>query len=132
MATDHFKDCEFVNSYMASCYGVDNLLPAEFISRRDFIFEQLEILRALLGKPIVINSGFRCEKLNRLVGGARNSRHMDAYAVDVTCGSKVDNLHMFCVLNNSDIPFHKVIFEKGAQWLHIEFDGSNNRFTFTL
>lgn len=32
-----------------------------------------------------INSGYRCEELNRLVGGVKNSQHMLGQAADIRC-----------------------------------------------
>jgi hypothetical protein len=33
----------------------------------------LDPLREKYGKPIIVSSGFRCEKLNLIVGGAKTS-----------------------------------------------------------
>ena len=38
--------------------------------------EVLDPVREQLGKPIVVNSGYRCEKHNKDVGGVRNSQHL--------------------------------------------------------
>jgi uncharacterized protein YcbK (DUF882 family) len=35
----------------------------------------LDPLREAYGKPIIVTSGFRCEELNRLVGGSKTSHH---------------------------------------------------------
>ncbi|MDR3255202.1 MAG: peptidase M15 [Synergistaceae bacterium] len=43
----------------------------------------LEELRALWGRPITINSGYRCERRNIAVGGAMRSLHRLGRAVDV-------------------------------------------------
>ena len=45
----------------------------------------LEPVRERLGKPIVVNSGFRCPIHNAAVGGVANSQHMKGEAVDITC-----------------------------------------------
>jgi uncharacterized protein YcbK (DUF882 family) len=44
---------------------------------------KLETLRENLGFPLKISSGFRCEKHNRGLGGARESRHLLGVAFDV-------------------------------------------------
>ena len=44
---------------------------------------KLEMLRENLGFPLKISSGFRCEKHNRALGGARESRHLLGLAFDV-------------------------------------------------
>lgn len=43
----------------------------------------LEMLRLLYGKPILINSGYRNNTVNGLVGGVKNSKHRDGLAVDI-------------------------------------------------
>lgn len=43
----------------------------------------LEVIRAHYNKPIIINSGYRCEKHNKEVGGAKNSQHLYGDAVDI-------------------------------------------------
>ena len=45
----------------------------------------LEPVRVRLGKPIVVNSGFRCPLHNRTVGGATGSQHMCGEAADIRC-----------------------------------------------
>ena len=45
--------------------------------------ELLELVRPSVG-PIVIRSGFRCERQNRKVGGKANSYHLLGLAVDIT------------------------------------------------
>jgi uncharacterized protein YcbK (DUF882 family) len=45
----------------------------------------LEELRALVGKPLSINSGYRCEKQNKKDGGGQSSQHLLGRAVDVSC-----------------------------------------------
>ena len=42
----------------------------------------LEPARLIVG-PIVINSGFRCESVNRKVGGVSNSQHLFGQAADI-------------------------------------------------
>jgi hypothetical protein len=46
----------------------------------------LDPLRLAYGKPIKVNSGFRNEQLNRLVGGVKNSQHLRGEAADICCG----------------------------------------------
>ena len=43
----------------------------------------LEPARKAIGCPIIINSSFRCEAVNRQVGGVRNSQHLQGCAVDI-------------------------------------------------
>jgi zinc D-Ala-D-Ala carboxypeptidase len=45
--------------------------------------DKLQALRDRLGKPMIVNSGYRSPEHNRVVGGAKNSRHMLGIAFDV-------------------------------------------------
>ena len=67
----HFKPQEFV------CPCCDAGQPAALLVL------WLEELREAWGGPVVVNSGFRCERHNAEVGGARRSRHLVGCAADV-------------------------------------------------
>ena len=43
----------------------------------------LDPLREKYGKPIKVNSGYRCPKHNLAVGGATQSQHMKGEAADI-------------------------------------------------
>jgi len=45
--------------------------------------DKLQALRDLVGKPMIVNSGYRSPEHNRAVGGAKNSMHMKGIAFDV-------------------------------------------------
>ena len=45
--------------------------------------EVLDPLREAYGRPIRVNSGYRCPRLNTLVGGTPNSQHMRGEAADI-------------------------------------------------
>ena len=50
---------------------------------RALVDEVLDPLREAYGRPICVNSGYRCPKLNTLVGGTPNSQHMRGEAADI-------------------------------------------------
>jgi len=69
--TDHFSREEF------SC-------PCCSGNKIDYIFVgKLEELRIAYGKPLVINSGYRCRDHNAAIGGAAKSKHISGIAVDL-------------------------------------------------
>ena len=43
----------------------------------------LELLRARIGKPVRITSGFRCVEHNALVGGSKHSMHLSGEGADI-------------------------------------------------
>ena len=87
----------------------------------------LDKVRALWGKPIGVNSGYRSAELNRVVGGAKNSQHLRGEAADITTGSKENNRKLFDLIVASDIPFDQLIDESGYRWLHISYCTDYNR-----
>lgn len=46
--------------------------------------EKLDVLRGLLGEPMVITSSYRSESYNKGVGGSKKSMHLTGKAVDVS------------------------------------------------
>ena len=43
----------------------------------------VQVIRNYFNKPVTINSGYRCQKHNKNVGGAKNSRHTQGMAADI-------------------------------------------------
>ena len=74
-----FKEKEF------ACKCCGQLPPLARENVKALVREVLDPVREKLGKPVVVNSGYRCEKHNIEVGGVRNSQHLRGEAVDVTC-----------------------------------------------
>ena len=55
----------------------------------------LEDLRAMVGLPLLVSSGYRCEAHNIAIGGAKNSSHTNGRAADLVC-SDMDKLYAAC------------------------------------
>jgi uncharacterized protein YcbK (DUF882 family) len=47
------------------------------------LIAKLQQLRDLVGKPVIVLSGYRSPSYNGLIGGAKNSRHMMGDAADI-------------------------------------------------
>lgn len=72
----YFTLAELCNSSVASHLGIDNT-PTDpvVLANLEYIMDQLDIIREGYGKPIIINSGYRCPALNKAVGGVADSYH---------------------------------------------------------
>ena len=82
--TEHFTLEEMLRSDTASKKNRENRISAEEVNNLQRLCQKvLEPLRQHFGKPIKINSGFRCKALNETVGGAKNSYHTKGRAVDI-------------------------------------------------
>jgi uncharacterized protein YcbK (DUF882 family) len=61
-------------------------MPAEAEENLMALVENvLEPAREKLGGPIIVNSGYRCERHNKAVGGVANSQHLRGEAADIRC-----------------------------------------------
>ena len=95
------------------------------------IVNVLDPIRSMYGKPIYVNSGFRSESLNRWIGGAKNSQHMEGKAADITAGNPTENKKVWDTImflfQEGDIDFDQLIDESNLSWIHISYNEDNNR-----
>ena len=83
--TENFSWKEFQRSSKAEELGIDNSIPDESIASqvRSLVVTVLQPLRSAFGKPLHINSGYRCPALNKALKGAKNSQHTKGQAADI-------------------------------------------------
>lgn len=120
----HFSLAELTVSTWAEANGVDNTPEhdQEWANIR-FLADRLEAVRALLGHPIVVSSGFRNERVNNAAGGVANSAHRIALAADFTCPGYGDVTAVCKAIAKSGLQFDQLIWEYG-RWVHIGFRAS--------
>lgn len=85
--SEDFSYREFEASETAGCQGIMNVITTVQVrdSIKALVEDVLQPLRTAWGKPLVINSGYRCPELNRAVGGVPDSQHVKGEAADVAC-----------------------------------------------
>jgi len=89
---------------------------------------RIEKVRVAVGFPLVFNSGHRCEKHNRKVGGAKRSMHL-SFAADLRPEDK-KNFPDFCnaiKLMNHD---HKLFNGVGWYWSFVHLDCRTTPYTW--
>ncbi|MCK0199251.1 YcbK family protein [Ornithobacterium rhinotracheale] len=57
--------------------------PAFALKNLRELAQNLQVLRNYLGKPIMVNSGYRSVAHNRKIGGKVNSQHLQGKAADI-------------------------------------------------
>ena len=87
----------------------------------------LQPVRDLWGKPVQVNSGYRCPALNKAVGGASASQHLTGKAADITAGSVSANKELFNLIAKSGIEYDQLIDEYDYKWIHISYNEGKNR-----
>lgn len=108
---------------------IDNTPPETVMQALHDTAEHMEGVRALLGQPIHVNSGYRCLVLNQAVGGSIASAHMTGHAVDFICPGFGAPLEVCRKLQAAGIAFDQVIQE--GTWVHISFDPKMRRQVLT-
>ena len=68
----------------------------------------LQPLRDLYGKPMAVNSGFRCPELNRIVGGAATSQHLKGEAADIRTGSQTETYRLARLAKTTPAIFREI------------------------
>lgn len=116
----HFTLGELLNT---SHREIDNTPEPEIIERlRRLCVEFLEPCRERFG-PIYVSSGFRCEKLNKSIGGAKSSAHLYGCAADfVAMAPAVTTTKLVrWIAHESGLPFDQVIDEhtRTSSWVHL-------------
>lgn len=86
----YFDIKEMTKSQTAELYHIDNTPTKEVVENLKKVMYILDIVRAYIGKPILVNSGYRCKKLNEMVGGVQNSMHTKGLAADFRTREKED------------------------------------------
>ena len=125
LLSPHFRLEEFTRSQIASANGIDNTpSPAQIEALKGLCLNVLEPLREIIGKPIIITSGYRSEEVNMLAGGVKHSHHrcLNQFAA---ADCKVNGLpakEFFKIIleNINSLPIEQVI-EEHENWVHIGF-----------
>ena len=86
--SEHFTLKEMLVSNKAANHKpqpIPNIpLKCHITALQNLVDRTLEPLREHLGLPIQVNSGYRCEKVNKLVDGEPTSQHLKGEAADIT------------------------------------------------
>lgn len=127
--SQHFTLAEMTFSPTAIKKGIDNTPNAQAIRNLTALCEKvLEPLRAHVGGPIKISSGYRCEVLNSLIGGAKSSQHKFGQAVDIDLKDKCAEAFHWIIEN---LDYDQIIWEFGndkqPDWIHVSFSTKGNR-----
>ena len=119
---------ELVFSITANNHGINNTPNAEVkAALKRLAVEVLQPIRDAWGKPIVVTSGYRCQKLNAAVGGVKNSQHVLGQAADIKASNPAENGQLFaCIkklVQSKQINIGQLIWEYGSKttpkWVHV-------------
>ena len=95
----------------------DNTPNAEETANLERLALLLEEVRALLNKPIIVNSAFRSEEVNKAVGSKPSSQHRLGCAADIRVPGVTPDAVVKAVIA-ARLPYDQIIREFD-RWTHI-------------
>ena len=115
MLSPHFKLGEFLNLKKYP----ENIPTMQVVANLTYgCHLLLEPARQIVG-PIIINSGFRSEAVNRKVGGVRNSQHLIGQAADISPKDPAQFQRLVDFLKAHDLTDQLLT---ASTWLHISWN----------
>lgn len=111
--TEHFNEREF----QMNSHGFINCPDIEASHNIDYLVEKiLEPARREIGEAIIITSGYRCFRLNKIVGGAANSQHIRGEAADIKPKQACNYQRLWDILSKNP---HVDQLLGGSTWIHV-------------
>ncbi|MBQ3585204.1 MAG: hypothetical protein II964_00690 [Synergistaceae bacterium] len=118
--TEHFKVSEFVCKCGCGFGRKEGDLDQRLI-------DMAETIRQAVGVPVRVNSGCRCAKHNRAVGGVKGSKHMLGKAADLSCSLGAAKLFQTVKKLYAEGKLPALDFCKEYKsWIHIDCGGKRN------
>lgn len=123
----YFTITELSKSNTANKLNIDNTPTEDAVIKLTALVDNvLDPLREWYGKPIIVNSGYRSEALNKAINGSKTSQHMKGEAADITAGSKAENKKLFDYIKDN-LEYDQLINESDYSWIHVSYKANGNR-----
>lgn len=120
---NYFTIEELCQSEVAEMNNIDNTPDQDIENNLNELINFLNPMREAWGSAILVNSGYRCDKLNEMVGGSDTSVHKIGFAVDLfPKNGEIEKFKIF--IENylkTNCQWDQLLFErnKHTQWVHI-------------
>ena len=130
--TPHFTIEELAGTSNEKYKKLNLLKAQEQMGKMYMLAGFAERVREIVGKPLIVTSGYRCPELNKAIGGALTSQHIFCEAIDfVVKGLRPEDV--FNRIVTSDLKYNQIIIErntKGSQWVHISIGAFKQKLQF--
>ena len=149
--TNNFTLEELIKSSTATKLKIKNVPDSAALAKLTELCKKiLQPVREKWGNPLLITSGYRCEQLNKIVGGVSTSQHLYGEAADLKvtavdrlylhtntgCKIKINDermanrllFNLICgMIENGEITVGQLIDEKNYRWLHISLPSATRK-----
>ena len=130
--TPHFTIEELAGTSNAQYKKLNLLKAQEHMGKMYMLAGFAERVREIIGKPMIITSGYRCPELNKAIGGAITSQHTLCEAIDIVVkGMRCEDV--FNRIVTSDLKYNQIIIERnksGSQWVHLSIGSYKQKLKF--
>ena len=129
----YFSYSEFFKSDAAEKHQVKNIPDDAQLSQvlgniKALVINVLDPLRAKIDRSIIITSGYRCQRVNELVGGSETSQHLSGKAADIYVkGYTPQQMEVVYRIIQMFYDFDQLIFYPSKNIIHISWNGDKNR-----
>lgn len=113
----HFSLEELTFSEIAERREMNNSPPPDVLLNLSRLALFLEDVRSIIGKPIIINSGYRSPVVNGAVGGRPTSQHCLGLAADIRVSGMTPD-EVVQSIRDSDLEYDQLIREFD-RWTHV-------------
>lgn len=140
MLSPHFSRAELEHSDTAIAHNIPNVMGADALrAAAAWCLNIGEPIRAHFNLPIHMNSFYRCDRVNALVGSRPGSQHARGEAGDIEI-PPISNADVATWIAHSTLPFDQLILENYHQgqprsgWVHVSHKlvGSQRRQVLTM
>ena len=119
--TTNFTIEELTRSSFAIRNNIDNTPNEKQTENLKFVANNLEYIREKLGNyPILVTSGFRSKKVNKAVGGVRNSDHLEGLAIDIIVNNNKSIKDTAKQIIETQLEFDQIIIYRN--FIHLGFN----------
>jgi hypothetical protein len=116
--SENFTLDEFLQSRTASLHGIDMTPPSWVVDNiRTLVDTCLQPIRDNLRSPVIITSGYRPKKLNKLINGSKKSAHIEGRAADIRIVGYTP-YQAILMIEQIAIPYDQLINEFQS-WIHL-------------
>ena len=131
--SENFSLQELLKSQTALRKGIDNKPtdPSVITNLQVLCEKVLQPIRDHFARPVVINSGYRCPKLNKAIGSSSKSQHTKGEAADIEIPG-LSNKELAEYIEDN-LPFDQLILEfytpgiPDSGWVHVSYKSEGNR-----
>ena len=129
----YFSYSEFFKSDVAEKHQVKNIPDDAQLSQvlgniKALVLNILDPLRARVGRPVIITSGYRSQRVNDLVGGSKTSQHLSGKAADIHVqGYTSQQMDIVYQTIQMCYDFDQLIFYPSKNIIHVSWNGNKNR-----